>query len=104
VIFVGYEEHRVGWRVWDLKGKYFFSNNVIFDENLPARLGVPRTLSYVSPDSKMPPPSSHNYDRPCIHMSLGQVYNEVIALKRSHNESRQCKQLLQIDDIGHAES
>ena len=31
-IFVGYEERRVGWRVRDLKGKYSFSNDVIFNE------------------------------------------------------------------------
>lgn len=41
-IFVGYEEHRVGWCVWSLDGKYSFSNDVIFDENLLGRLGVPR--------------------------------------------------------------
>jgi hypothetical protein len=79
---VGYEEHRVGWRVQDLKGKYSFSNDVILNENLPARLGVPCTLSSISPDSKMPPSSPHNHDRPYIRMSLGQAYNEVITLNR----------------------
>src|SRR5271168_1122731 len=49
VIFVGYEEHRVGWRVRDLTGKYSFFNDVIFNENLTGRLGVPRPLS--SPSS-----------------------------------------------------
>jgi len=28
-IFVGYEEARIGWRVRDLQGKYFFSHNVM---------------------------------------------------------------------------
>jgi hypothetical protein len=45
-IFVGYEEHRVGWRVRDLKGKYSFSNDVIFNENLSGRLGIPRSPSF----------------------------------------------------------
>ena len=40
-IFVGYEEHRIGWRVRDLNGKYSFSNNVIFNGNLSGRLGIP---------------------------------------------------------------
>ena len=31
VIFMGYEEHRVGWCVCDLQGKYSFSNDVIFN-------------------------------------------------------------------------
>ena len=30
VIFVGYEEHRIGWCVRSLEGKYSFSNDVIF--------------------------------------------------------------------------
>ena len=33
-IFVGYEENRKGWRVQDLKGKYHFSQDVIFNEDL----------------------------------------------------------------------
>jgi gag-pre-integrase-like protein len=34
-IFIGYEEHRVGWHVRDLQGKYSFSNDIIFNESLP---------------------------------------------------------------------
>jgi hypothetical protein len=44
-IFVGYEENRKGWRVWDLKGKYHFSWDVIFNEDLSRRLDVPRSVS-----------------------------------------------------------
>lgn len=52
VIFVGYEEHHVGWRVHDLKGKYSFLNNVIFNKNLSGHLGIPRSPSSpISPDS-----------------------------------------------------
>jgi hypothetical protein len=62
-IFVGYEEHRIGWRVRDLKGKYSFSNDVIFNENLPARMGIPRSLT--PPASNPDVPSSPRVlDRP----------------------------------------
>jgi hypothetical protein len=44
-IFVGYEEHRIGWRVRDLHGKYSFSNDIIFNENLSGRLGISRSPS-----------------------------------------------------------
>ena len=98
-IFVGYEEHRVGWRVRDLKGKYSFSNDVIFNENLPARLGVPRPLLSFSPAPGISSPPHIVPDRPCIRTALGQAYDEVIALKRSRNESRQRKQLPQLDDV-----
>lgn len=33
-IFVGYEENHKGWQVQDLKGKYHFSWDVIFNEDL----------------------------------------------------------------------
>jgi len=42
-IFVGYDEHRVGWRLRDLKGGYHFSRDVIFNESLNTRLGTPRS-------------------------------------------------------------
>jgi len=38
-IFVGYHEHRIGWRVHDMNGKYHFSRDVIFNESLAGRLG-----------------------------------------------------------------
>ena len=47
-IFVGYEEHRIGWRVHDLKGKYSFSNDIIFNESSSGHLGVPRSVSSAS--------------------------------------------------------
>ena len=40
-IFVGYEEHRIGWCVRDLQGQYSFSNDVIFNEDLSGHLGIP---------------------------------------------------------------
>ena len=53
-IFVGYEEHRVGWRVRSLEGRYSFSNDVIFDENLSGHLGVPHQISPDSPATSLP--------------------------------------------------
>lgn len=44
-IFVGYSEDRVGWLTVDLKGKEFFSCDVIFDELCPGRLGIPRSVA-----------------------------------------------------------
>ena len=42
-IFVGYEEDCVGWTVRDLKEKVHFSRDVIFNEDLSGRLGIPRS-------------------------------------------------------------
>lgn len=62
-IFVGYEEGRVGWRVRDLNGKYFFSRDVIFNENVRGRLKPHNIVQNPSPPSppspsSSPPPSS----------------------------------------------
>ena len=63
-IFVGYEEHCLGWRVRNLSGKYSFFNDVIFNENISARLGVPRSLP--SSDVHIPSLSTSRplHDRP----------------------------------------
>ncbi|KAF8154410.1 hypothetical protein B0H34DRAFT_631241, partial [Crassisporium funariophilum] len=53
-IFVGYIEDRLGWLTVNLKGKEFFSRDVIFDELRPGRLGVPRAIH--PPDSALPAP------------------------------------------------
>ncbi|KNZ72057.1 Copia protein, partial [Termitomyces sp. J132] len=37
-IFVGYDEDRIGWHVRDMNGRYFFSRDVIFNENICGRL------------------------------------------------------------------
>ena len=92
-IFVGYEEHRVGWRVRDLAGKYSFSNDVIFNENLSARLGVPRSLPFNTPDVPATIPSRrHLSERPRIRTTMGQAYDEVMELKRLRREERLRKQ------------
>jgi len=41
-IFVGYEEGRVGWRIRDMHGKYSFSRDVIFNEDVRGRLKRPQ--------------------------------------------------------------
>ena len=80
-IFVGYEEHRIGWRVRSLDGKYSFSNDVLFNENLSGRLGVPRSLPTDSSPSS--PPAAHRplRNQPRPRTLAGQAYDEVLRLK-----------------------
>ena len=87
-IFVGYEEHRVGWRVRDLHGKYSFSDDVIFNENMSGRLGTPRSLS-----SPVAPPSFSRptHDQPRIRTTVGQAYDEVLQLKKFRRAERERK-------------
>ena len=80
-IFVGYEEHRVGWRVRNLDGKYSFSNDVIFNENLSGRLGVSRPFSSIDPalpSSVSPRPLR---DQTRTHTVAGHAFDEVIRLR-----------------------
>ena len=88
-IFVGYEEHCLGWRVRDLAGKYSFSNDIIFNENVSARLGVPRPLP-ASSDAALPDsfPSRPLSERPRIRTALGQSYDDLLALKHARNDAR----------------
>jgi hypothetical protein len=55
VIFLGYEDNRIGWCVHDLHGKYHFSRDVIFNKSIPGHLlpccGIP--INFTS----LPPPS-----------------------------------------------
>ena len=56
-VFVGYEENRIGWGCVNLHGKYFFSNDVIFDETTKGRLGAKKRLTSTSvpvPDGPRP--------------------------------------------------
>ena len=81
-IFVGYEEHRIGWRVRDLKGKYSFLNDVIFDESSSGRLGLPRSPS----STPLLPASPSTSPRPVptqphLRTTMGQAYDEVLRLK-----------------------
>jgi hypothetical protein len=59
-IFVGYEDNRIGWRVRDLAGKYYFSCDVVFNETVPGHLsphrGLPINLSLLPPPSLLPQP------------------------------------------------
>ena len=98
-IFVGYEEHRVGWRVRDLHGKYSFSNDVIFNESLSGRLGVPRPLSSSTTSPLLPPSSPHVVrDRPRVRSTMGQAYVEVLRLKEFRRTAREQKRLLLAGD------
>ena len=90
-IFVGYEEHRVGWRVRSLDGRYSFSNDVIFDENVPGRLGVPRQISSGPPASPLPASPKILPDRPRVRTLAGQNYDEVLRLKALRKVERDKK-------------
>ena len=97
-IFVGYEEHRLGWRVRDLAGKYSFSNDVIFNENLPARLGIPRSLPLLPLDESI---SSHRppRERLRIRTAAGQAYDDVMELKKFREADRRRRALLKVGGL-----
>ena len=76
-IFVGYHEHRLGWRVRDIGGKYHFSRDVIFNESLAGRLG------------KRHPPASSNPVRDRIRAITGVDYSHSLDLVQSRHISRQ---------------
>ena len=99
-IFVGYEEHRLGWRVRDLSGRYSFSNDVIFNENISGRLGVPHSLPPAISDTQPISSSRPLRDRPRTRTAAGQVYDDVIEFKRLRREERQRKMILRRNDIG----
>ena len=80
-IFVGYEEHRIGWTVRDLKGRIHFSRDIIFNEDLSGRLGVPRSISpRVNVDPHSP---SIRPIRTRIQTIAGRDYDEALQLRRS---------------------
>ena len=87
-IFVGYEEHRVGWRVRDLHGKYSFSNDVIFNEASHGRLGVPRPMSSSSDQSVSSPGTRPTRDQPRVRTTMGKAYDEVLRLKEFRRSAR----------------
>jgi hypothetical protein len=93
-IFVGYEDHRIGWRVRDLKGKYSFSNDVIFNENLSGRLGIPRSPSSPVLDD-LPQASSPRLRRvgSRTRTIAGQAYDDILRLKEFRRVERERKRL-----------
>ena len=90
-IFVGYEEHRIGWRVRDLSGKYSFSNDIIFNENLSGRLGIPRPPSSTPINSDVPSFSRPIRDKSRVRTSAGQAYDDVLRLKEFRRVERERK-------------
>ncbi len=44
-IFVRYEENCIRWWIRDLKGKYHFSRDVIFNENTPGHLSSKKHIT-----------------------------------------------------------
>ena len=59
-VFMGYEENQIGWHVCDLAGKYHFSRDVVFNENVPGHLspnrGLPLNEALLPPPSLLPHP------------------------------------------------
>ena len=103
-IFVGYEEHRVGWRVRGVEGKYSFSNDVIFNENLSGRLGVPRPL--LSPLPVISPSSSPRplRDQPRARTLAGQAFDEVLrlkALRKMERDNKSSASFASVDGFAH---
>jgi len=56
VIFVGYEENRLGWCVWDLNRKYHFSYDIIFNQLVPGCLSPSPSTSSTSSSTSSPSP------------------------------------------------
>jgi hypothetical protein len=101
-IFVGYEEHRMGWHVRDLKGKYHFSHDVIFNEDLSGCLGVPRSIPFKAPpnvpDSLQSPQTAHAHT--CT--TGGHIYDNIIWLKEARQLERECRRILAVTGHGGA--
>ena len=86
-IFVGYEEARIGWTIRDLKGKVHFSRDVIFNEDLSGRLGIPRSPSVHVPDQDSPLiPIRSVRDR--IRTIAGRDYDEALRLRNKNSLAR----------------
>lgn len=117
-IFVGYEEHRIGWRVRDLNGKYHFSRDVILNEMVPGRTSshhkstpmstrsspsIPSSssspLSSPHPSSPPPPPPRPSSPpsppprpaRQVTHTAKGQNYAESIRIRDERLAARRLK-------------
>ena len=93
-IFVGYEDHRIGWRVRDLHGKYLFSNDIVFNESLSGRLGVPRPLRASPSPISSSVPLRPGREQPRIRTTLGQDYDDVLRLKEFRRAARNQKRSL----------
>ena len=89
---------RAHQRVRDLHGKYSFSNDIIFNESSPGRLGVDCPLSSSTPLSD-PSPSSSRVIRvqPRVRSTMGQAYDEVLCLKEFRRAAREQRRLLSAD-------
>src|ERR1700678_1878687 len=99
-IFVGYEEHRVGWRVRDLKGKYGFSRDVVFNEDLSGRLGGPRSLPSAASTAAVVPPHSPRAVRTRARTSGGRIFDEIILLKEARRLERERRRHLAVAGHG----
>ena len=98
-IFIGYKENHIGWMVRDLHGRVHFSRDVIFNEDLSGRLGVPRS---VSPRVRTASVSSN--DRPVctrIQTVAGRDYDTALKLKRARALERATAKAMSASSISH---
>ena len=79
--------------VRDLLGKYSFSNDVIFNEKMPACLGVPRPIPSSIPDASTLSSARPLRDRPHIRTTAGKAYDAVMELKQFRRDEWQRKVL-----------
>ena len=86
-IFVSYEENRKGWRVRDLKGKYHFSRDVIFNKDLSGRLGVPRSVGTSVNAMPSKPDTRPSCER--IRTIAGTHYDDILKLKDVRRQERE---------------
>ena len=91
-IFVGYEENCKGWRVQDLKGKYYFSQDVIFNEDLSGRLGVPHSVSMSVNATPSKPDTWPTQE--CVRTIAGSHYDDILKLKDVRQQERECPRKL----------
>ncbi|RDB14617.1 Retrovirus-related Pol polyprotein from transposon TNT 1-94 [Hypsizygus marmoreus] len=87
-IFVGYEEDRIGWRVRDLNGKYSFSRDIVFNENVRGRLShssaCPDPSLASSSSSQTTNPPSPRPQRTIIPTPLGHDWSAAIRQRDEH--------------------
>jgi hypothetical protein len=89
VIFVGYDENRIGWYVRDLKGATHFSRDVIFNESVSGHLST--CVSVSSSSSVLPSSDSTPDPRPLrnrVRTAAGQAFAESIATRNLALASR----------------
>jgi len=82
-IFVGYEEGRVGWRIHDMNGKYSFSRDIIFNEDVRSNLKC-SCVSQPSPLALADVPPEPRPRRLLNPTERGQLWTDAIHARNAH--------------------